>query len=268
MKYLLGMGENLSMDVHLLYIENPADYYLGAPDITGLTAASMQVRLKRQTREAAEDLDRLIRELNKQGGRGIKLDFSCEIGDTPAVLDKYITDIHDCMIVLKNEGNSSLWDRTDYDIRVIRHVDCPVWIIPDDAEFQEFDEIVYATDYHEEDLSTMQKLIRLTSRFSPNITALHVNTDNGFMERVERTGFQEMIRGKTSYDRISVKVLQERGPHDMGLLVNDFSTLVDAKLIVILKENKHFLDRIFNPDTSRRIIRQANIPVLVFHEQK
>jgi nucleotide-binding universal stress UspA family protein len=265
-KYLKGMGENLSADVHLLYIESPSDYPVVAPDITGVVTAKMQLSMKRRIRKASEKLGKLVRETNVRADRGITMDFSTVIGETLTVLDDYISAGSDCMVVLKNDGDSSLWDLTDKDMKVIRHVKCPVWLIPVDTEFKFYDEIVYATDYNEEDLTTMQKLVRLTSRFSPNITALHVNTDDGFMARVERAGFQEMIRKKTSYDRIKVKVLQESDTNDMGLLVNDFSTLVRAKLIVVLKENKHFLERIFNPDTSRKIIRQAIIPVLVFHE--
>jgi nucleotide-binding universal stress UspA family protein len=265
-KYLKEMGQNLSADVHLLYIENRSDYPLVAPDVTGVVTAKMQLSMKRRIRQASEKLGKLVRETNASADRGIIMDFSTEIGETLTVLDDYISARSDCMVVLKNQEDSSLWDWTDNDMKVIRHVKCPVWLIPGDTDFQTYDEIVYATDYHEEDLTTMQKLVRLTSRFSPNITALHITTDDGFMTRVERAGFQEMIRGKTSYDRIKVKVLQESASNDMGLLVNDFSTLVGAKLIVVLKENKHFLERIFNPDTSRKIIRQAKIPVLVFHE--
>jgi nucleotide-binding universal stress UspA family protein len=224
--------------------------------------------LKQRARQATELLERLSHEMNARASNGIRMEFSIETGDTIAVLDEYISDKNNCMVVLNNEGDGSLWDRTDYDMKVIRQVDCPVWIIPGDSEFLSFDEIIYATDYHEEDLHTMQKLVRLTSRFSPNITALHINTDESFMNRLEQAGFQEMIREKIAHEGITVKVLPERDQHDMGLLVNDFSTLVGAQLIVVLKENKHFLERIFNPDASRKIIRQASIPVLVYHEPK
>ncbi len=268
LKFLKSMGNNLTAKVHLLYVENPADYYLGAPNITGVATATAQMSLKRRTQKAIENLGHLVGKTNNGADDGTTIEFSSEIGETIEVLEKHNSEMSEDMIVLKSDGNGSLWDRSDYEMRIIRHFDCPVWIIPEDTEFQPIDEIVYATDYHKEDLQTMLKLIRLTSKFSPNITALHVNTDDDFMARVEQSGFQEMIREKTSYDRIRVKVLQEKESHDMGLLINDFSTLVGAKLIVVLKENKHFLERIFNPDTSRRIIRQASIPVLVYHEQK
>jgi hypothetical protein len=268
LNYLKEMGNSLSRNLHLLHIENPTEYHLRAPDITGVATVKLQMNLKQKTDLDIDNIDRLVRELNQGAGQKMRIDFSSQTGDILTILNRYISGLDDCMVVLRNRGKSSLWDPANHDIKVIQHIERPVWILPDDAEFQYYDEIVYATDYNQEDIPTMQKLIRLTRRFSPNITALHISTDDDFMARVARTGYQEMIREKTSYERISVKVLQEKEPYDMGLLVNDFSTLISAKLIVVLKENKHFLGRIFNPDSSLKIIRQAGIPVLVFHEPK
>jgi nucleotide-binding universal stress UspA family protein len=263
---LKQMGEKLPADVHLCYIEDPADYPLGAPDTTGVATANLELSLKDRTRRAKEKLAELVKEIDTRTNGGGAMDYITEIGDTLEVVKKITSGRNDSMIVLKNEGNSSLWERSDFDMKVIRGANCPVWIIPDETEFRPLDEIVYATDINKEDLPTLRKLISLTDRFTPNITALHINTDDTFMARVKQAGFQDMIREKTDCDRITVKLLDKKETDDLGLLVNDFATLVDAKLIVVLKENKLFLERIFNPDTSRKIIRQASIPVLVYHE--
>jgi nucleotide-binding universal stress UspA family protein len=264
--YLKGMGENIPADVHLCYIENPADYTFGAPDSTGVATANLELSLGDRTRKAEQKLARLVEEFDVRPKGGGAIQYSTEIGDTLEIVNEFASGRNDSMIVLKNEGNSSLWERSDYDMKVLRDANCPVWIIPDETVFRSFDEIVYATDFNKEDLPTLRKLIALTGRFTPNITALHVNTDDAFMARVKQAGFQDMVRKKTACDRITVKVLEKKETDDLGLLVNDFATLIDAKLIVVLKENKHFLERIFNPDTSRKIIRQASIPVLVYHE--
>jgi nucleotide-binding universal stress UspA family protein len=125
--------------------------------------------------------------------------------------------------------------------------------------------VIYATDYNEEDIPTLKELIRLTYFNSPTITALHITENIDFDLRIKNAGFQKMLESQVDYDNIRVKALVEDQGDDMVSLINDYATRENADLIVVLKENRRFLERLFKPSSSEKIIEKANRPVLVYH---
>jgi nucleotide-binding universal stress UspA family protein len=265
--YILGMANDLNAGVHLLHILNPVDYPLGMPGTTGAVSAQIHLNLENRSADAKRTLTKLAKDLAGNTGTRVPVEVSTEIGVTRSIIDNYVSESESPMILLDNQGNDNIWSQDSTSMELIRHTDCPVWIIPHRAKYQPYNEIVYASDYNEEDIPTIIKLIRLTHPITPNITALHVTDDIDFETRIKKAGFQEMVQSHTGYDKITVKSLAGEAEGDLGLLIIDYASLIRAKLIVVLKENKHFLERIFKPDMTKKIIRQANIPVLIFHEK-
>jgi nucleotide-binding universal stress UspA family protein len=62
--------------------------------------------------------------------------------------------------------------------------------------------------------------------------------------------------------------LNESSNNDTAELLNDYALLIKADLIVVLKENKSFFERIFKSDPAKKIIKKSMLPVLVFHEKE
>ena len=265
-KYLIHMAGGLDMKLHLLNIQSPMNYPLGVPSFTGQASAHLELSLKKRTEEAQQILDKLARDISSGSSPKVSIEASSETGPTLSVIDQYVSEKEISLIIFKSDENGRLFSQDLSNMEIIRNSNCPVWIIPRNTEFQPFDEIVYATDYNEADVPTLKKLVGLLSPFSPNITALHILDDKDFETKIKQSGFQEMLRNQIAYEKITVKSLDAKEDSDLGLLVNDFASLVSAKLIVVLKENKQFLERIFNPDKTKKIIREANIPVLIYHE--
>jgi nucleotide-binding universal stress UspA family protein len=59
----------------------------------------------------------------------------------------------------------------------------------------------------------------------------------------------------------------EKSGENVGQLINDYACLIDANLIVVLKENRHFLERLVKSSSTKKIVQQARTPVLVYHEK-
>jgi nucleotide-binding universal stress UspA family protein len=138
-------------------------------------------------------------------------------------------------------------------------------VIPENSDYNPIHSVIYATDYNEEDIPTLEKLIRLTYFESPKITALHITDNVDFDLRIKNAGFQKMLESKLGYENIEVKALVENQGDDMVSLINDYAARISADLIVVLKENRRFLERLFRPSSSEKIIEEASRPVLVFH---
>jgi len=267
-EYTVKLAKDLKTNVHLLYVENPNNYPLGTPNLTGAATAQLQRTLEERVRSARTTLGRHVEELMGQIAGDIHIDISTEIDVESSVVERMIRDNEDQMVILESHGIESFWAGGSSTREIVRTVYCPIWVVPPDAGYGTFRQIIYATDYNEEDIPTLMKLIDLTRPFKPHITALHITDSADFDLRVKEAGFQEIIKTKTDYRKIHVETLIEKDTEDIAQLINDYATRTGADLIVVLKENRHFLERIFKSSSTDKIIKHTRIPVLVYHEQK
>jgi nucleotide-binding universal stress UspA family protein len=262
-QYVLNLAVDLQTNVHFLHVQDPAHYSFGTPGMTG--DASVQVQVTRQN--MADDARKILaRYVEAYAPEDVSVKISTEMGILKLIIEKLLSDNKIHMVILEGVESDGFWTSNSTHMDIIRNVKCPVWVIPKQSTYRAPREILYATDYKEEDLATLNKLIALTKHFSPKITAIHITENLDFEVRIQKAGFQEMLQTKTSYDQVCVKSLvEETGGEDIGQLVNNYASLIEANLIVVLKENRHFFDRLFNSSATKKIVQQAKIPVLVYH---
>lgn len=260
--YVAHMVQDLNLKAHLMYVQEPYDYTLGQPPSASYSA-SVEVQ-KKNAEEAEEYLAKLIGEIHSEIPGDFSMYFSTEVADISVVINDYVSSKRANMVILEAAEQKSFWTFASSYFDVIERVNCPVWIIPFSTQYKPVREIVYATDYKEEDVETLKKLVGLTFSLSPSITALHICDSVDFEEKVRTTGFNEMVQTKTGYKNIAVKCMVEKDNQKASHLINEYALEVSADLIVVLKENKSFFDRIFSPDSTTKIVKEAELPVLVY----
>ncbi len=266
--YAANLAKDLNADIHLLYVLNPDDYPLGIPGSVGTVSVQVLSNLTKMVEEGKKVLIKKIDEIKKTLPQGVSIDISTELGITRFIAEEFISQGKADAIVLESHEDKGFWSQSASNMEVIRYMNCPIWVIPKGAEYHKFKTILYATNYNEEDIPTMKKLVDLTGGFSPGITALHITNNTDFEEKIREAGFNEMLREKTAYDHISVKTVKENGEDDIAKLIDNQATSNKADLVVVLKENQPFLERIFRSSATKKIIRNVELPVLVYHESR
>ena len=261
--YVARFAHDLHTNVHLIYVQEPHDQNLAQPSAVGL-ASSLQVQ-EDNAKNANKEFAGIIEEISNEFSIDIPITYSTEIARVVSVINNYISENKASMVILEEEEKSSFWAQSSSTIDVVNQVNCPLWIIPFDASYSQFRKIVYATDYKEEDIKTLKNLMGLTYRFSPVITALHITESSDFEEKIKEAGFMDMVHSKTGYRNISVISLNEKDHENSAKLINDYALANDADLIVVLKENKNFFSRILKPSATKKIIKEARLPVLVYY---
>ncbi len=267
-RYVAGMATVFKANVHLLYVQNPNNYPLAAAGSNGAAAAQVQQNQKALAEVAEVELKEHIADIKRGMSEDIIIDYSTKIGFIAQLVQELDAKNEIDMVVLEGRDEDSFWKQTSNNLGLVDIVTCPVWIIPQNQVFESFNEIVYATDYKEEDINGLKKLIDLTKSFSPDIDVLHVTDSADFEKKVKRTGFLEILHKQLNYRHLKLKVLSDKAYSDIADLFNDFSERVKANLLVLIKENTTLLEKIFHSDSARKIIKKANIPVLIYHEQQ
>ena len=266
-EYAVSLAKDLKTSVHLLYVLNPNNYALGTANLTGASAVQLQRSLEERGKHTECILESKVEGLTYRIAGEVAVDISAEIDIERSVLERMIRENEDQMVITERGGIESFWIGGSSTREIIRAVNCPLWVIPRDARYQPFSQIIYATDYRREDIPTLMKVISLTRPLAPSITAVHITESADFDLKVKEAGFQEMIKKKTGYKKIHLETLIEKEGENIPDLINDYAGRVGADLIVMLKENRNFLERIFTSSSTRKIIKHVQTPVLIYHEQ-
>lgn len=267
-KYILQMANDLSLELHLLNIQDPQAYPIGSAGATGAAALQFERNFEKERERDLEIIREKVSIVKNTLSLNVSSRFYSEVGSRNMMAEKYISEGKGDMLVLEGQEEENFWSLHATNMDIVMQVTCPVWIIPNTAEYKAFKKIIYATDYNEEDIQTLNNVISLTGNYSPTIIALHVLKSSDFHEKVLSSGFQDMVEKQTDYKDISVKTLKEESDRNIGKTVNDFSIKENADLLIILKENRGFFERIFKPSLTNKILTETELPVLVFHEKK
>lgn len=264
--YAISLAQELKTDLHFLHIMVPENIPIGVNGATGMAAASAL----EYTHEQAKDTERKTMQYIKEYTDVIPIDISVNYhfdkGALPLVAEEYVQKEKSDIVLMEEATDGKSWIHTSATMEVLFQVNCPVWVAPADSLFVVPKRIVYATDFKEEDLKTLSQLVALTQTMKPEITALHFTNDASFEEKVKITGFSEMVQQKIDYTNITIKLLSDKEHHNMAQSLNDYAIDKQTNLIVMLKSNRGFFDRMFKPDPAKVIIEKVHLPVLVFHE--
>jgi nucleotide-binding universal stress UspA family protein len=268
MTYAAYLARDMDLSVKYLYVLTPGGYPLGMPGSVGAAAEVSLTDIERDVEKARYHFDLQIKKLNASDPDLPLLEYKVEIGFPPEILRAYCSGKMVDTLMLSGSKERSIFTGDTSNLEIIRKAGCPIWIVPEGITYKTFSEILYATDYNQEDIHNLRTLAGFASKFQANITAVHISEDLNFEERVKGAGFAEMIRKETGYDMISHKVLAETRGEPLVNELHNFALMIDADLIVMLRENKGFLDRLLHGSRSEKIARHTQLPVLIFNEAR
>jgi nucleotide-binding universal stress UspA family protein len=268
MTYAAYLARDLGLSVKYLYVHTPGGSPLGMPAALNATTAVARKEVDEGVEKAKYHLELQIGKLNASDPDLPLLDYRIEVGSTPKVIQAYCSGKMIDTVMLSGAKERSFFSDDDSSIDIIRKLTCPVWIIPEGITYRSFSEILYATDYNQEDIPNLKVLAKFASRFPASITAVHISEQDGFTEKVKVAGFADRIKKETGYDMISHKVLPERTGEPLVEEIHNFALLIDADLVVLLRENRGFIDRLMHGSRSEKIARLTQLPVLIFNEER
>lgn len=263
-RYTINMSVDLGYNLHIMYVQNPAFYTISSGTATTTphpVAHDLDVKMLEADREnALKSIKEKVAGF-KDGLKSKSIDVSAEAGTMSIVVNQLVSNNKAHMLVTEGDEDGEFFMS---ELDVISKANCPGWVIPSGMTYKPYKKIIYATDYKEADITTLKKLIALTENFSPEITALHITDSKDFEEKTMQKGFKDMVTKETSYDKILVKT--EKEDKSFEETINDTAINTNADLIVFLKENKGFIEKIFTSSSTKKVIKNAKLPVLVYHE--
>lgn len=267
MQYAIELAKDMKMSVHFVHVFNPELYPIGVPYSTGDEVQFTPENLHSITKEVTEKM-KLADEKIKSGLSGSPdTELTSEVGISYEIIKKYSENEEAGMVMIEgNSGPTTLSYLSDEGMDVIEKSELPVLVVPIDATYKPYKNILYASDYNEQDIVAIKKLKNISAIYQSNIEVVHFFEKNDFNETISAKGFENLIKEKTGYSHITLKTIMTE-TNSLSASLNSYITSTGADLIVMLKENSSFLKKIFSGSHVKSTIKHVHLPLLVFHEK-
>lgn len=265
-KTSLSLAESLEMELKLFMVletRHTFFYPMTSPLKTGLASYEFEKIREERLKEEEKRIGEFVGKKNKEG-KGPKISFEIRSGATDLILLDVSEEDDTYLIVINEADEPELGFIINTYLQILEKTGCPVLKVNKDFNFNKLKRVLYATDYMEEDVPTLKKLADLLAPFKASITALHITGSVDLEEKLKSHGFESSLHEKIGYDRIHFAVSEEK---KVTRGVMEYAKTGDFDMIVVLKENRNFLQRLFTKSDSNRILSKSEIPVMVFHQE-
>ncbi len=142
----------------------------------------------------------------------------------------------------------------------------PVLVIPEKApllNLASLKKVVYATNFDEKDLISIEKLLGLLKPFNAKVYCLHIGAA-GQKEWTEARLESMSALIKKKYPDAQIECVLVQGNDILADLENYIETN-DIDILSLTTHKRNMITRIFNPSIARKMVFHVKTPLLVFH---
>ncbi len=193
--------------------------------------------------------------------------MSVKTGFVFDVISEVLRDPEVVMVMLndKSQADYNYRDISKNFSEIINKSSCPVCVVPNEAPFNDPKNIIYATNYHEQDIANIKSIIKIAKSVEAFVHVVHVTADKNFKETLAMIGLETKLKSITNYESLICKVIASK---DIIQGLDDYANIVDADRIAILRANKTLFQGIFGTNKTRDIVYKTNLPVIIYQERK
>lgn len=223
---------------------------------------------KKAILEAKKNLRKLFQLHAKNNGKNVKVNYlvKANISAVFGIISVIVEHKPDLLVVGTRGASKKrelMFGSTTRDLT--KNSPCPLLIIPQKAPVKAFKNIVYASDFFENDVKAITQMLVLLKNFAPSVTITHVSPqeENTEGERMEK--FKKLVQEMTDYEKIGFNSLLS---DDFYEVLNNYISYYGINLLVMLeKERKGFIDQWFQSDHITKMEFQTSTPLLIFNER-
>jgi len=198
---------------------------------------------------------------NKIKDTGLSSRFNFEMKSIHSSLEEAINsqieDYDSTLVVMGSRGETGAMEKIfgSNASHVALNAHCPVVIIPIDARFTNYSNVVLASDYHQAGDRNLEILRNITFlEPSTGLQVVHVQRDDD-----------------DSSSKISLKLDQSAIPHtvteisgdDIGEAIDEYVSESGADLLILINKEAGFFDNLFHRSVTKKLTLLIHIPLLV-----
>ncbi len=213
-----------------------------------------------------EFISKLSNDIGKEKWRQVETEYIIKPGYADEDILAYAHENNSRLIVMGTGGNSELTVGS-VTVDVIYNAKVPVLVIPDkmpEKELNDFNKVLYATNFDEKDFSAIEKLISILRPFDVKVYCVHVGKEEGSeWNKARLEGMKDVLKSKYAEKDFECRLLVGDN------LLDEIDRFIDQENIDIISLTTHkrnMISRIFNPSVAKKMVFHVSTPLLVFHD--
>lgn len=251
LEYAIEYGRKIGAAIRVLHVYNPKP----------IQSSENLISPEFITEDVArEKFDKHISKLNdRNDSKHPLIEGQFEVGFAAEVIIEE-SNASNTLLIMSNSGASGIKKIFgSVSTKIANQASCPVIMIPTQGSYKPYRNIVYAGKNQELDLDLAKSAIKLIKNFEPNLHLVHVTNNSKYDIELIQDKWQENYNGG-SVTSVTLEVNEVSGK------INEYAQSKNAELIIIARENKSLLQTLFNKDMLKKIIIDANLPVLIISQ--
>lgn len=189
----------------------------------------------------------------------ISVSYTLKAGETLDAINRLAASEQIDFIVMGTKGASGLKEILIGSVaaEVMENAPCPVIAIPEAASFDgKLDRIAFATDFKEQDLPALKKVLAFAHDFSAKVFCVYVDTSHTetYLKRMEKL---QLAIGENP--ALECRVLE--GSH-IEQTLGDFLEAENMDLLTMVTRKRNFIQELFNYSQTKQMAYHTKVPVL------
>lgn len=257
LKNAIKIAERMQMELILYHsVVVPVGFAEGAP------VGGMDMGFEEMEQQCRKDMEALVKEfplLEKIPHQEI-----IQYGSLQESINELIKEHEVELIIMGSHGASGLSGALlgSNAYHVMKHVDCPVITLPDEADISKMKHIALAGDYLSLPKPELIKMvIDIAKAFYAQIHIIHIDKGNVVVkDQIEIARAMERYLKNTNHSFH----FRHFDNVEEGLL--EFAKEMNIELLAMVAKNHNFFDRLKNKSHTKKMMMEIPMPLMVLHE--
>ncbi len=254
--YAMAMGKALSCKIKIVH----------AIEINGMTTSEENPIVILETTKILEEFaERNLEKLKKEiESFGLECDYDMVQGRT-LFLKSYMENINPFMIVMGTTGKNNLENKLFGSLaaHTIKNSKSIVLAVPENAKFNNLSQIVFATNFHSKDKTSIEFIKKITTYYKARLSVIHICEDinNVEKEQLNLLKLKHEISKSISFKNLHFELLYGDDVDDKLL---EFLEKKKTDLFALITRKQNVIERIFGRSLSKKMVNHTKTPVLIF----
>ena len=169
------------------------------------------------------------------------------------------------LIIMGTTGEGGLLNKVFGSVSsaVAQRADCPVILVPSDAEFKPIHHILYASHYEAADQRMVAQLLEFNRTFQAQVHFVHIKgADSDRFERDKEQIFTTLFAEGEPPFAFEIAELEA---DSVSEALNEYATQHHTELVVLVTRKRNVWEQLFHKSQTRNMARISSKPVMVLH---
>lgn len=228
--------------------------------------------LKEREHYVNQEFDLFMKRLSKQVGeedwKRVKMEQIVKMGYAEEDILNY-TEAHPPRLIVMGINDPEKEQETimgSTTAGVIYNANVPVFVIPENAPILNFGSVkklIYATNFDNNDFTSIDKLLGILKPFNTEVTCLHIGEqDHIEWDEAKLLSMSKSLKKNYKEAKLTFRVVEGKDVLDT---LEEYINENEVDILSLTTHKRNMITKIFNPGIARKMVFHMKTPLLVFH---